>query len=185
MRDCIDQQPVPSHSATTRPHTGGVSRRSGVQRPDGNQQVRARFEAEGRTPDTRAPDERLRLGLQAEGLAKGEIRFSPDDYPLPPGRHIIEDQMIAGVYFLIKDDAVVYVGKSTNIINRVWSHRKSGIDFDTFTYVEVHPKHQDRIEAAYTAALRPHLNCSEDGTPKNPELALHVRYLTSDVDIFA
>lgn len=96
---------------------------------------------------------------------------------LPAERFVIEDQLKVGIYFLIKDGVAIYVGKSTNIINRVWAHRKSGIDFDEFAYIEAPLSRLDKLEAAYTAAMTPRLNCNPDGTAMNPELSLRIRHL--------
>lgn len=102
------------------------------------------------------------------------ITCRADDYELPESRHKIEDKLKCGVYFLLKDDIVVYVGQSTNIISRVWSHRKRGVEFDEFTYVEATRDELNHLEAIYTLKFLPKLNMREDGRPKNPELGLYM-----------
>jgi hypothetical protein len=67
-----------------------------------------------------------------------------------------------GVYFLIKDESVVYVGQSINIMNRVAEHNKSK-DFDTFTYVQCKRENLNQIEAMYIQRLKPKYNYNSLG----------------------
>jgi len=62
-----------------------------------------------------------------------------------------------GVYFLIKQCEIVYVGQSVNVFNRIGNHR--GIkDFDAFSYIEC-PKNQlDVLESIYIHFLNPKYN---------------------------
>lgn len=62
-----------------------------------------------------------------------------------------------GIYFLIKDEKIVYVGQSINIQNRVQQHRMIK-DFDRFTYVECKAEDLSKIEAMYINKLKPILN---------------------------
>ena len=65
-----------------------------------------------------------------------------------------------GVYFLIKDDEIVYVGQSTNIFARVTSHSRTK-EFDSFTY-ELKPKatsfELDQLETKYIGKFTPKYN---------------------------
>lgn len=63
-----------------------------------------------------------------------------------------------GVYFLIHDDDVVYVGKSINIFHRIARHRADGREFDSFTYLLCPEDALEETEATYIAALMPWLN---------------------------
>lgn len=110
------------------------------------------------------------------------ISLRKSDYQLPNSRLRIEDELKCGVYFLIKDGIAVYVGKSTNVINRVWAHKKRGVDFDEFTYVCVDGRELDRAEAAYTAALMPAMNYRKDGRLKNPEMGCRVEFISFSND---
>lgn len=65
-----------------------------------------------------------------------------------------------GVYFLIKDDEVVYVGQSTEILRRIGAHKKDGKDFDSFAFIECGKADLNRIETKYITALVPELNYS-------------------------
>ena len=40
---------------------------------------------------------------------------------------------LCGVYFLIKDDVVVYVGQSIDVDSRLATHKRKHVDFDSFT----------------------------------------------------
>lgn len=71
------------------------------------------------------------------------------------------DEVARGIYFLIKGDKVVYVGKSeTNIFDRVTNHSRSK-DFDSF-YYKLYPKANEEelhlIEARYIAKYAPKYN---------------------------
>jgi hypothetical protein len=67
-----------------------------------------------------------------------------------------------GVYFLIKDESVVYVGQSINITQRVAEHTKTK-DFDTFTYVQCKRENLNQIEALYIQRLKPKYNYNSQG----------------------
>jgi hypothetical protein len=67
-----------------------------------------------------------------------------------------------GVYFLIKDESVVYVGQSTNIAQRIANH-KATKDFDTFTYIQCKPENLNTIEAMYIDRLKPKYNYNSQG----------------------
>lgn len=61
------------------------------------------------------------------------------------------------IYFLIKDGAIVYVGKSNNLPSRIGTHKKEK-DFDAVRYLDVELKDQDDLEIALIKAIRPPLN---------------------------
>lgn len=67
-------------------------------------------------------------------------------------------QRLSGIYFLIKDKAIVYIGQSANIHVRVSDHAKGIKDFDSFAYVECHPSQLDEWERAYINKIMPPLN---------------------------
>ena len=67
-----------------------------------------------------------------------------------------------GIYFLIKNDAIVYVGQSTNIFNRVGDHE--GVkDFDRFTYVECEKNDLTILETKYINNFKPKYNFDSNG----------------------
>jgi hypothetical protein len=65
-----------------------------------------------------------------------------------------------GVYFLVKDDEVVYVGQSIDLLHRIARHRREGRDFDAYAYLLCEREELDRLEEAYIAAFMPWLNHS-------------------------
>lgn len=77
-----------------------------------------------------------------------------------------EDEIVAvaegvelkcGVYFLVKDWHVVYVGQSVNVLSRVAQHLGHK-DFDKFAYLPCKPEELDLIESLYIHTLRPEQN---------------------------
>jgi hypothetical protein len=64
---------------------------------------------------------------------------------------------LAGVYFLVRDERVVYVGKSLNVYQRVASHRPSKL-FDKVSFIRCHEAHLLRLEAMYISKFNPEFN---------------------------
>jgi hypothetical protein len=66
---------------------------------------------------------------------------------------------LCGIYFLIKQKKVVYVGQSVNIPSRICTHfldeRKS---FENFAFIECHPNQLDVWETLYIHTLQPEQN---------------------------
>jgi hypothetical protein len=73
----------------------------------------------------------------------------------------------SGVYFLIKDNKVVYVGQSTQIFARIM-HHVSTKDFDTFSYVECGKEMLDVMESLYIHTIRPPLNGKQNHDRRVP-----------------
>ena len=76
-------------------------------------------------------------------------------------KNSLEEEIKAkGIYFLIKDNEIVYVGKSTNVFSRVTAHTY-GKDFDSFNY-ELYPDYSKNelleIESEYIAKFTPKYN---------------------------
>lgn len=66
---------------------------------------------------------------------------------------------ICGVYFLIDDLEIVYVGQSENVHDRLSAHiRLKEKQFDSFHFVECHPALLNELEHSYIAALQPKHN---------------------------
>lgn len=66
---------------------------------------------------------------------------------------------ISGIYFLIKDNIVVYVGKSVNIHGRMRKHVIAGNkDFDEVRYIEADKSVILDKEKYYTSLYRPKYN---------------------------
>lgn len=69
---------------------------------------------------------------------------------------------LCGVYFLIKDMEVIYVGQSINIHSRIEEHERTKV-FDTFTYIECPRSDLNVIEAKYINKFKPSLNYDING----------------------
>lgn len=67
-----------------------------------------------------------------------------------------------GVYFLIKDEEIIYVGQSVNIEARIHQHRSTK-SFDRFTYIECNSEDLNKIETMYINKLKPKLNYNSLG----------------------
>lgn len=63
---------------------------------------------------------------------------------------------VCGVYFLIKNSEIVYIGQSINIAARITSHKDK--DFDSVSYVTCRRSELDILESLYIIAYNPVLN---------------------------
>lgn len=75
-------------------------------------------------------------------------------------RNALPFGVATGVYFLIKDARVIYVGKSVNVLDRIGKHRREGKWFDSFNYLPCPAGRLDEIEARYILAFMPKMNAS-------------------------
>lgn len=71
-----------------------------------------------------------------------------------------------GIYFLIKDKEVIYVGQSLDVFHRMARHRRDSREFDSFAYIECEKERLDELESQYIAAFVPPLNLSLGRMPK-------------------
>lgn len=68
-------------------------------------------------------------------------------------------QQICGVYFLLHDKEVVYVGQSVAILYRVHQHVVEGKkSFNRWCYIDVKKDQLNEVEQFYITLLRPRLN---------------------------
>ena len=67
-----------------------------------------------------------------------------------------------GVYFLIKNKKIIYVGKSGNVIRRIGRHIGDGKkNFDAVTYIEIPDRYiadTNHIELSYIQKIKPKEN---------------------------
>lgn len=63
-----------------------------------------------------------------------------------------------GVYCLLNELQVVYVGSTTNLTRRLYGHRRNGILFDDVTFTECDPQDRWRKEAESIKLFGPKLN---------------------------
>lgn len=88
-----------------------------------------------------------------------------DDRGLFTAEHIAKKAMvydrICGIYFLLKDDAVVYVGQSISVLTRLGEHKRDqGKDFNRVYVIECPPESMARLEAMYIDKFKPIYNVS-------------------------
>lgn len=63
------------------------------------------------------------------------------------------------IYFLIKDDTIVYVGQTVDLTRRVNEHKCEGKkDFDSFSSVSVKKRDLDKVESLCILYYRPIYN---------------------------
>lgn len=67
----------------------------------------------------------------------------------------VKFQAFTGIYFLIKDKRVVYVGQSINISSRMIAHIRNGVDFDAYSIVQCDGAQLDLLESFYIHNLKP------------------------------
>lgn len=72
-----------------------------------------------------------------------------------------------GIYFLVKDMEVVYVGQSVDILHRISRHRREGKDFDSYSYLLCPEAELNDMEAKYITALMPWLNFTLGRVPRS------------------
>lgn len=65
----------------------------------------------------------------------------------------------SGIYFLIKDEKIIYVGQSISVLSRVKDHQNYR-DFDHFTCIPCPKEHLDMLESLYIHFLRPEQNAA-------------------------
>jgi hypothetical protein len=75
-----------------------------------------------------------------------------------------------GVYFLVWNDEVVYVGQSVNVYSRITHH--SAKEFDRYAYIPCHEDALDRLESLYIHCFRPRLNGNANSTEKSAPIRL-------------
>lgn len=75
----------------------------------------------------------------------------------------VPETFLVGIYFLINDYEVVYVGQSTNIASRIVYHVAEGRKiFDSYSYVECEKSILDDMESLYIDKYIPKYNDRRD-----------------------
>lgn len=64
----------------------------------------------------------------------------------------------SGIYFLIRNSEISYVGQTTNVLRRVLKHRESGRQFDSFAFIPCDADNLDELERIYIRFLMPDEN---------------------------
>ena len=105
------------------------------------------------------------------------LLLAPPDYGVPMAEVPLSIRSLAerlcrvptslpGVYFLCRDDDVVYVGQSTNVSARVPQHAKLTYDFKRFDramWMPVDRENLDAVEMRYIKLLMPQYNVMGTG----------------------
>jgi hypothetical protein len=84
-------------------------------------------------------------------------------------RAAVPARTFVGIYFLLHNGEVVYVGQSVDMLTRIARHRREGREFDAYTYLTCDKADLDRLEAAYIAAFMPWMNHSLGRIATRPE----------------
>jgi hypothetical protein len=105
-------------------------------------------------------------------MAKDAVHGVRDKRGLFEPAHIAAEAMlydsVVGVYFLLHDDAVVYVGKSTDCLRRLSQHRTEGAKvFNRVYLAQCVAAELDRLEALYIDKYRPRYNSSVPAVDPN------------------
>lgn len=104
----------------------------------------------------RIPDEWLKANAERFHFTDEQIinsavsEFSAPDLP--------EMASCYGVYFLIENKEIVYVGQSNDINTRLTQHRENGIVFESFAWFEAPQPYLRAIESYYIHRIQPRLN---------------------------
>lgn len=80
----------------------------------------------------------------------------------------------SGVYFLVSDGKIVYVGQSVNVYSRLQNHADK--KFDSFTIIQCKKEHLDMLESLYIHMFKPPMNGHETSNcaPLNLEKILQL-----------
>jgi len=62
---------------------------------------------------------------------------------------------VGGVYFLIYEDEIIYIGKTKNIYERIYHHK---IQFDFFTIIKCEELNLNELERQYIMKFEPKYN---------------------------
>lgn len=99
--------------------------------------------------------------------------FVLDDEPLDPdllalvptsiasirGLNIFDPSLFVGIYFLCLKSEVVYVGQSTNIVARIFSHMRDAVkEYDSVYFLRVPASQLDEVENRFIRTLKPAYN---------------------------
>jgi hypothetical protein len=73
-------------------------------------------------------------------------------------RRIQEERPTIGVYLLLFNNEIIYVGSSTNMANRVKAHRANGRVFDQMFFISTRMDERKALEELLILKLRPRGN---------------------------
>ena len=62
---------------------------------------------------------------------------------------------LSGIYFLIRNGEIIYIGQSTCVFRRVYDHLWAKKIFDSFSYIQCEEKMLDKLESLYIHFYQP------------------------------
>jgi len=62
---------------------------------------------------------------------------------------------LSGIYFLIRNGEIIYIGQSTCVFRRVYDHLWAKKIFDSFSYIHCEEKMLDKLESLYIHYYQP------------------------------
>ena len=71
--------------------------------------------------------------------------------------HAIPVETACGIYFLVLEKKIVYVGQSTNVFSRIYTHLQTK-KFDSYVFIPCENEMLDKLESLYIHFLSPPLN---------------------------
>jgi len=78
-----------------------------------------------------------------------------------------------GIYFLLKDTEILYVGQSVCVFSRIRAHdNERRIKFDRIAWVECKKEHLDTLESLYIHLFKPVMNGSSGHDGKQAPLSM-------------
>jgi hypothetical protein len=75
----------------------------------------------------------------------------------------IPSHSFTGIYFLVLNREIVYIGQSVDVLYRISRHRREGKEFDSYTYLLCDKSRLDELEEKYIVALMPWMNKTMGG----------------------
>lgn len=70
---------------------------------------------------------------------------------------------LSGIYFLIRNGEIIYIGQSTCVFRRVYDHLWAKKIFDSFSYIQCEEKMLDKLESLYIHFYQPPENGRNHG----------------------
>jgi len=101
-------------------------------------------------------EQRAKIRLEKENIVK------QNTLDMLKNNILVREMLVRGIYFLYKNNKVVYIGKSDeNVMSRICDHFKEGVkDFDSFSIKKrnVSKAKLDKIESSLIKRLKPKYN---------------------------
>lgn len=66
--------------------------------------------------------------------------------------------VVSGIYFLLRDGEVTYIGQTENVLARVLKHMREGRKFEAFSFIPCSMEQLNELEQTYITAFMPDEN---------------------------